>query len=81
MKQDRAAATPASAGIVGAGSIGIAFAVIFAKAGWRVKLFDPDPRRRELSPGEIRARLEDLSAYDRRAHEVQPGIEQHDARE
>lgn len=64
MTKDRAAAMPAAAGIVGAGSIGIAFAVVFARAGWRVKLFDPDPRRRELAPGEIRARLEDLSAYD-----------------
>lgn len=64
MTQDRATATPASAGIVGAGSIGIAFAIVFAKAGWRVKLFDPDPRRCELAPGEIRARLDDLSAYE-----------------
>lgn len=64
MTQDRAAVKPASAGIVGAGSIGIAFAVVFARAGWRVKLFDPDPRRRVLAPGEIRTRLDDLSAYE-----------------
>jgi 2-polyprenyl-6-methoxyphenol hydroxylase-like FAD-dependent oxidoreductase len=35
------------AGIVGGGSIGIAFAVVFARAGWQVRLFDPAADRRE----------------------------------
>ncbi|MFT5532493.1 MAG: L-gulonate 3-dehydrogenase [Burkholderiaceae bacterium] len=30
--------------IVGAGSIGVAFALVFARAGWQVRLHDPDPR-------------------------------------
>ena len=37
------------AGIVGAGSIGVAFAIVFARAGWRVRLFDPDARPSQVS--------------------------------
>ena len=46
--------------IVGAGSIGVAFAVVFARAGWPVRLFDPDASRRDAAPGEIRQRLDEL---------------------
>ncbi len=56
--------TPAArVGIVGAGSIGISFAVVFARAGWRVALYDPDEARRRLALAELRARTEDLVAY------------------
>ncbi|MDS0858171.1 3-hydroxyacyl-CoA dehydrogenase [Burkholderia pseudomultivorans] len=51
------------AGIVGAGSIGIAFALVFARAGWRVRLFDPDPARRAAASAEIASRLTDLAHF------------------
>ncbi|MFX1675727.1 3-hydroxyacyl-CoA dehydrogenase [Paraburkholderia sp. A2WS-5] len=51
------------AGIVGAGSIGVAFALQFARAGWRVRLFDPDAARRAAAPAELAARLADLSRF------------------
>lgn len=51
------------AGIVGAGSIGVAFAVVFARAGWRVRIYDPDPARRTAAPAEIALRLDDLARY------------------
>ena len=56
-------APAARVGIVGAGSIGIAFALVFARAGWRVALYDPDEVRRRLVLAELRARTEDLLAY------------------
>jgi L-gulonate 3-dehydrogenase len=49
--------------IIGAGSIGVAFAIVFARAGFCVRLQDPDSRRREAAPGEIALRLRDLEAY------------------
>ncbi|MBB3256825.1 3-hydroxyacyl-CoA dehydrogenase [Paraburkholderia bannensis] len=51
------------AGIVGAGSIGVAFAIVFARAGWRVRLFDPDMQRRAAAPAEIALRLDDLARF------------------
>jgi 3-hydroxyacyl-CoA dehydrogenase len=54
---------PARVAIVGAGSIGIAFAVVFARAGCQVALYDPDAARRRLAPEELKARVEDLIAY------------------
>ena len=56
-------APAARVGIVGAGSIGIAFALVFARAGWRVALYDPDEVRRRLALAELRTRTEDLLAY------------------
>jgi L-gulonate 3-dehydrogenase len=50
-------------GIVGGGSIGVAFAIVFARAGWRVRLFDPDAQRRAAVPGEIAQRLDDLRRF------------------
>jgi L-gulonate 3-dehydrogenase len=61
------------AGIVGAGSIGIAFAVVFARAGWQVRLFDPAAERRELAPVEIMQRLTELTRFgllDEATHDV-----------
>src|SRR5471030_673648 len=49
--------------IVGAGSIGVAFAVVFARAGWPVRLFDPDGSRRDAAPGEIAQRLNELARF------------------
>lgn len=52
-----------SAAIVGAGSIGIAFAVVFARAGCQVRLFDASPERRKAVRVEIRSRLHDLESF------------------
>ena len=49
--------------IVGAGSIGVAWAIVFAQAGRPVALYDPDRVRLDSSRSEIRARLEDLVTY------------------
>jgi L-gulonate 3-dehydrogenase len=50
--------------IIGGGSIGIAFAIVFARAGWPVRLFDPDAQRRHVALDEIHARLADLTRFD-----------------
>ena len=66
------------AGIVGAGSIGVAFAICFARAGWRVRLYDPDAARRAAAPKEIALRLDDLAHFqllDESAGEIAPRVE------
>jgi 3-hydroxyacyl-CoA dehydrogenase len=54
----------APVGIVGAGSIGIAWAIVFARAGCEVRVFDPAPERRCKVEGEIGQRLGDLAGAD-----------------
>jgi 3-hydroxyacyl-CoA dehydrogenase len=49
--------------IIGAGSIGVAFVIVFARAGFSIRLQDPDSARREVAPGEILQRLRDLETY------------------
>src|SRR5215207_8677161 len=49
--------------IVGAGSIGTAFAIVFARAGFTVRVQDPDGERRTAAPDEIAARLADLASF------------------
>jgi len=50
--------------IVGGGSIGVTFCIVFARAGFNVRLYDPaDERRRAVEP-EVRARLHDLGEFD-----------------
>ena len=51
------------AAIVGAGSIGTAFAVVFARAGLDVALYDPDPDRRHVAASELASRLADLDEF------------------
>lgn len=46
--------------IVGAGSIGTAWAILFASTGLRASIFDIDADRRAASRGELAARLADL---------------------
>jgi L-gulonate 3-dehydrogenase len=46
--------------VVGAGSIGVAWALVFAMAGMRVRLQDPDPARRAAAPREISAKAQAL---------------------
>jgi 3-hydroxyacyl-CoA dehydrogenase len=53
-----------SVAVVGAGSIGAAWAIVFAAAGLRVNLQDTDGERLEHSRAGIRARLEELLAHD-----------------
>jgi len=49
--------------IVGAGSIGAAWAIVFAETGHRVRLQDTDRGRLDASRNDIRARLADLVAH------------------
>lgn len=58
------AQTSPSIAVVGGGSIGVAFAVLFARAGRSVRLYEPDAERREAIPGEISSRLQDLEEFD-----------------
>lgn len=50
-------------GIVGVGLIGRAWANVFARAGWDVKIYDPDQGARERAPELIRDSLRDLVQY------------------
>ncbi len=47
--------------IVGGGSIGVGWAVVFARGQQQVNVFEPGHGRRELFPGELRRRLEALA--------------------
>ncbi|MBM3676419.1 MAG: 3-hydroxyacyl-CoA dehydrogenase [Actinobacteria bacterium] len=47
--------------IVGGGSIGVAWAIVFARAGRPVSLFEPDAARREALAGDLRDRLARLA--------------------
>jgi len=47
--------------IVGGGSIGVAWSIVFARARRHVNVFEPDPRRRQVVPGELERRLEALA--------------------
>lgn len=49
--------------IAGAGSIGVAFAVTFARGGRSVRLWDPDPARLAAVPGEVAERLAGLADH------------------
>lgn len=55
--------SPQRVAIIGAGSIGIAFAIVFARAGWQVNVQDPDTDRRSLVLQEISARVMALQEY------------------
>ncbi|WP_263141049.1 3-hydroxyacyl-CoA dehydrogenase [Pseudomonas sp. RIT-PI-AD] len=49
--------------VIGAGSIGVAFAIVFARAGWTLRLQDPDPQRLKTALDEVADRCADLSRY------------------
>ena len=53
----------ANAGIVGAGLIGRAWAHVFARAGWNVRVWDPDPGQREAAAALIERSLHDLAIH------------------
>lgn len=48
--------------VVGGGSIGVAWAVVFARSGRPVRLLEPDKERQRACMPEVRDRLDDLSA-------------------
>ena len=54
--------TRAPIAIVGAGSIGVAFAIVFTRAGHPVRVYDPDAQMRADAPATLRARAADLQA-------------------
>ncbi len=54
---------PDRVAIIGAGSIGLAWAIVFAESGHAVALHDPAPERRLAAPGELARRLDDLAAF------------------
>lgn len=49
--------------IVGAGSIGVAWSIVFARAGHLVSLHDPDPTRLDVSAVELEERLALLAEH------------------
>jgi 3-hydroxyacyl-CoA dehydrogenase len=49
--------------VVGAGSIGVGWAVVFARAGLTVRLQDLHAGRLDLAAGDVRARLDALAEY------------------
>ena len=50
--------------VAGTGSIGVAFAVVFARAGWSVRCWDPLPESRERAALDLADRLDRLHAHD-----------------
>ena len=50
--------------VIGAGSIGTAFAVVFARGGFPVRLFDPEARQREAARDVIEDRLAALHDHE-----------------
>lgn len=52
-----------AAAIVGAGLIGRAWAVVFARAGWDVRMFDPHGPTLAAAPALIRESLDDLAGH------------------
>ena len=52
-----------TAAIVGAGLIGRSWAIVFARAGWEVRLTDPSAEALANAPHLIREGLDELSAY------------------
>ncbi|MGO1182294.1 MAG: 3-hydroxyacyl-CoA dehydrogenase [Micrococcaceae bacterium] len=49
--------------VIGGGSIGVAFAVLFAKSGRSVRIQEPAEQRRTVIPQEISVKLADLEEY------------------
>lgn len=64
MRVDQTGAGPERVAILGAGTIGLAWAVVFARAGLDVALHDPDAGRRGDALAGISDRLDDLAGFD-----------------
>jgi L-gulonate 3-dehydrogenase len=56
-------ATDRPIAVIGGGSIGLAFAIVFARAGRPVRLHEPDLKRRGDIPAALKARLDDLGGH------------------
>jgi 3-hydroxyacyl-CoA dehydrogenase len=54
----------AKVAVVGAGMIGVGWAIVFARAGLPVSLHDSEPERLEAAPGDLAARLRRLADGD-----------------
>ena len=52
-----------SVAIIGAGLIGRSWAIVFARAGWQVRVTDPEPRTLENASRLIREGLEELAVH------------------
>jgi L-gulonate 3-dehydrogenase len=63
MNQPTASSQQKQVAIVGAGSIGVAFALAFARAGCQVRLHDPDAARLAAAPAEIIERATALQEF------------------
>lgn len=61
---ETAADAAGTVAIIGAGSIGIAWAVVFASAGMRVRWYESVPEVRESAITEVTLKLEDLAAAE-----------------
>ena len=53
-----------AAAVIGAGSIGVGWAIVFARAGHPVTVHDPDPERLAACPRELAQRLEALADFE-----------------
>ncbi|AKS34583.1 3-hydroxyacyl-CoA dehydrogenase [Mycolicibacterium goodii] len=51
------------AALLGAGSIGVSFAILFATKGFAVGVFDPDPAAQPRAAAELTRRLDQLRAF------------------
>ena len=60
----RKANSEARVAVVGGGSIGIGFAIVFASAGHAMRVFEPAPQRRKNVAPILRTTLSDLHAFD-----------------
>lgn len=54
---------PPCVAVIGAGSIGVAWSIVFARSGMPVRIAEPDPERRARCLGELIGRLEDLQSF------------------
>lgn len=64
MGASAAAMNDKTVAIIGAGSIGVAFALVFARAGWHVRLQDPDTARLAAVPAEVAERAAALKTFE-----------------
>ena len=53
----------ATVAVVGGGLVGLGWAVVFARGGRAVRLYDVDPGIRETALGRLRASVEDMAGY------------------
>jgi 3-hydroxyacyl-CoA dehydrogenase len=65
----RTSASVPSIAVVGSGSIGVGWAITFARGGCDVSLFDVDRGRLDAARDEIRSKLEDLARFELLAEE------------